>query len=90
MDVLLEPPLIRQHEACATRCGCLRDRPRDRALVGHADNEAGLPGEIGHSGLLTAAFAAGPTVLAARVATAVAMGGRLAGTVALAMLTLAV
>ena len=41
--VLLEPLALighRQPRACA-RCG-LRDRPRDRPLVGHADDEARL------------------------------------------------
>src|SRR5947207_1922688 len=40
-DVFLEPPArIRQREARARRRGGLRDRPRDRSLVGDADDQS--------------------------------------------------
>ena len=48
-DVLLEPlARIGQRQARAGGRRRLRNRPRDRPLVGDADDEAVLAGEIGH------------------------------------------
>ena len=48
-DVLFEPlALIGQREPGAGGRRRLRDRPRDRALVGDTDDEAVLSGEIRH------------------------------------------
>jgi len=48
--VFLEPSLIRQGEPCAATRRGLRDRPRQRSLVGDAYDEAELAGEVGHEG----------------------------------------
>ncbi len=48
-DVLFETlALVRDREARAGGRRGLRDGPTDRALVGHADDEAGLAVEISH------------------------------------------
>ena len=50
-DVLFEPALIGERQPRAARRHCLRDRPGNRALVGHADHEAVFPSEIRHRGV---------------------------------------
>ncbi len=59
VDMIFETPLIRDRKAGST-AGCfLRDRPRNRPLVGHADDQAMLTGEIRQR--LTPALAAAAT-----------------------------
>ena len=48
LDVVFEAPLIREREPGAARRRGLRDRPRDRVLVGHTDDQAALAREIVH------------------------------------------
>jgi hypothetical protein len=51
VDVLLEPTLIGQRQPGPTSRDGLRDCPRNRALIGHTNNEAVFAGEISHMGL---------------------------------------
>ena len=48
IDVFFEAALIGQGEACAASGRGLRDRPRDRPLVGHTNNESELTRKISH------------------------------------------
>src|SRR5690242_3640637 len=46
LNVFFETALIGEHETRAARGGRLRNRPCDRTLVGHADNEADFTREV--------------------------------------------
>ena len=59
MDVLFEPALIGQRQPGTPLRRGLRDRPRDRPLVGHTNDHALLAREIRHRAVLACSIVSG-------------------------------